>query len=343
MRSNKPRPTDGRNIDPLLGTLAGEGSLQRIRQVDAPPHGEFGSAGKTPGDVDGPSYYGLPVLKEPVWKWYIPAYFYVGGVAGSCAALGAAAAAVDREDFADLARLCDVTAAAGAVVSGGLLIADLGRPGRFINMMRVFRPSSPMNLGTWILTAFGGAATAAAISHYLPMPRWTRGLLIAGAGATGVTLTGYTGVLLAGTAVPIWQGARRELPLLFSASGAAAGGAFLELFSLGKPAEKAVDRFATASKAAELVLTVVFERAVGRVPRVARPLRRGLSGWLFRGSQALTAVSLVLPLLSSRRAVRVTAGVLGTAAALALRFGIIQAGRASARDPHATFEQQRAG
>src|SRR3954470_8404537 len=190
---------DGRNIDPSLGILAGEGAHQEVRETGgkgARPVPEPSERAESTADPD--SYYGLPLLKEPVWKWPVPAYFYVGGVAGGCAALGAAAR---RSGLPALRPLCErtrVIAAGGAVVSAGLLIWDLGRPSRFLNMLRVFRPTSPMNLGSWILSAFGGFATVAALlRRHRTGPLGAIGdASAAAAGCLGLPLAGYTGVLL---------------------------------------------------------------------------------------------------------------------------------------------------
>jgi hypothetical protein len=140
---------DGRYIDPAMGTLAGEGSQQAVAPVVVPDLAhEIRPAPADALDAAlGPSYHGAPVLKEPVWQWYIPAYFYVGGVAGAAAALGAAAqlavgggspGALRRRLPAGehrLVRRCRAIATAGAGISAALLIADLGRPARFLNML----------------------------------------------------------------------------------------------------------------------------------------------------------------------------------------------------------------
>src|SRR5512146_3200804 len=136
------RDVAGRNIDDQIGALSGEGSLQQVESVAQVP--VLQDAKTIPADAvrgaDGLSYYGQPILKEPVWRWYIPAYFYVGGVAGAAAALGAAAQlAVGGGNGAlarrkanrgehRLVRRCRMIARGGAVASGVLLIADLGRP-----------------------------------------------------------------------------------------------------------------------------------------------------------------------------------------------------------------------
>src|SRR5438270_5344811 len=115
-------------------------------------------------------YYGLPFLKEPVWTWEVPSYFFVGGAAGAAAVLGAAAqiTGADRDLVSDARWI----AAAGSALSAPLLIGDLGRPGRFLNMLRVFKLQSPMSVGAWTLTAFGTFAAPASFAE--PMRRRTK-------------------------------------------------------------------------------------------------------------------------------------------------------------------------
>ena len=110
-------------------------------------------------------YYGIPLLKRPSWTWEVPLYFFVGGAAGAAAVVGAIAdyTGADRK----LVRDARWIAAAGAVISPALLISDLGRPERFLNMMRVFKPQSPMSVGVWTLLGFSGGATATAFAGYM--------------------------------------------------------------------------------------------------------------------------------------------------------------------------------
>jgi len=286
-------------------------------------------------DEDGPlsTYYGLPVLKKPVWKPYVPAYFYVGGLAGACAALAAAAQLFGGARLRHLMRRARWIAAGGAVASGALLIIDLGRPSRFLYMLRVFRPTSPMNVGTWLLTSFGGASAAAALFGW-PVAGVAAGLL-------GLPLTTYTAVLLSNTAVPVWNGARRSMPLLFAASAVSSAASLLEMLPAGPNEGALVHRLALAGKLAELAGSEVLVRELGPGP-VRAPLRRGGSGGLWRAARLITAASAVLELLPRRRHHRIAAGVTGTVGALFLRFALIAAGRASAMDPKATFAPQRA-
>jgi len=364
------RRHDGRNVAPDLGALSGEGAMQRVR---APAEEDLKApeVREEEEEEEGRSYYGLPVLKEPVWKWMIPAYFFAGGLAGACAVLGAAAQAAGGQGTEGLVRRCRVVATAGAAASAALLIADLGRPARFLYMLRVFRPTSPMNMGTWILSGFGGLAGVSALPSVLPRAPQslarTADLAGYGAGLLGLPLVGYTGVLVANTAVPVWQGTRNTLPILFAFSGAVSAGALFQLWPPGdryprrsrallsgpggrRAGAEVARRFGRLAKAAELAISFALDQeAASHAPRVARPLHRGVSGAMLQAARGLVAASLALDLWPDRRRGRpagargAIAGALALAGTLLLRFGVVAAGRASALDPHATFEMQRRG
>ncbi len=236
-------------------------------------------------------------------------------------------------------------AATGGAVGTVLLIVDLGKPGRFLNMLRVFRPSSPMNIGSWVLATVAPAAAGSAV---LSRPGGITGLAgdLSGlvSGTAGLPLAGYTAVLVANTAVPVWQGARRTGPPLFVSSGMSAAASLLQLMKLTDQEERIVRRFAVMGAAADLVSEIALEREAGRVDQVAKPLHEGRSGALLGASKALTAASLMLNLAPGRwRWKRVLAGILGALGAVAVKFGIMEAGAASSADPRATFHQQRAG
>ncbi|MFL6259463.1 MAG: NrfD/PsrC family molybdoenzyme membrane anchor subunit [Thermoanaerobaculia bacterium] len=341
---------DGRHIAPELGALAGEGSLQRIDTTseayptrtsvwrDLPSHSYQEAE---------PTYYNRPVLKEPVWIWTVPTYFYVGGTAGAAAVLAATAQALGGEELHGLVKASRWIAAVGAGVGSALLVTDLGRPERFLHMLRVFRPTSAMSVGSWVLA---GAASAAGGSALLSDHKGFLGRLGHFAGYTaallGLPLSGYTAVLLGNTAVPVWKAARRSLPHLFIGTSVSGLSALFGLLPVGlTPREETiVERFGIAGKVIDLAAMAVVEREVERVNPVGRPLREGLSGTLWKAARAMTAASLVLSLLPGRsRARRVASGLIGTVGALTLRFAVFHAGKASARDPRATFRPQREG
>ncbi|HXN82443.1 MAG TPA: NrfD/PsrC family molybdoenzyme membrane anchor subunit [Myxococcales bacterium] len=353
---------DGRDIDPAVGVLRGEGALQRVKHL-GPERPMPGADRLRDSTSETDTYYGLPALKEPVWRASIPAYFYVGGLAGAAAVLSAAAQLGGDPRLRGLVRRGRLLALGGAAVSGGLLIEDLGRPARFLAMLRIFRPSSPMSVGTWVLSAFGAAAAAAALPQALGAAgaRPSRAIGAAleqaaalggiAAGLLGMPLCGYTGVLLANTAVPVWQGAHRTLPPLFVSAAASSAQAALEPLAKSEVEARVLHRFGVVGKLAELAAMRALEREVGRSPRAAAPLHRGVAGALWKSAKALTAASLALTLLPGRgRALPVrlrrwkplAAAALATAGSLCLRFAVVEAGRASARDPRATFEPQRA-
>ena len=339
LRGEPPPADDGRNVDTRLGVLGGEGAAQQVERLPRErPHPPPPELQDSTSDLE--TYYGLPLLKEHVWKAAVPAYFYVGGLAGASAALGAAATWSGSPFLRGLIGKTRLIAAGGAMVSAALLIEDLGRPSRFFNMLRVFRPTSPMSVGSWLLAGFGALSTTAALL------RGRRAGAIGdaaalGAGMLGVPLAGYTAVLLSSTAVPVWQGARTWLPPLFMASAVTSAACALDFCELNALERRAVRRFGIAGKMAELIFTKAVEREVARPAIVAAPLQRGMSGALWKAAKVLVAASLALAVASPRR--RRAAAWLGTCGSLALRFGMLAAGRASVRDPRAAFAQQRAG
>ena len=278
------------------------------------------------------SYYGRPILKAPVWTWEIPVYFFFGGMAGAAAPF--AVVSELRGDEA-LARRAWLVALAGIAASPPLLIADLGRPERFHHMLRMLKPTSPMNIGSWILGATSSAiALANARGLFGWFPRLGRA---AGASAVlGPALATYTAVLLADTAIPAWHEARRELPFVFVSGGAMSAGSAVALVGGGAPAR----RFALVGAAGELASTTLMERRLGPL---GEPYREGAAGHAARAAKALTATGgLIMALRGRRRAGAAAGGALMLAGALATRWAIYKAGFQSAADPKYVVEPQRA-
>ncbi len=327
--------TDGRGIDTGMAILTGEGSQQQAKG-SGDPH----ELAKAPAhqvapepDLNDPTYYDRPLLQKSVWTWAIPAYYYVGGLSGASLALGAALQLRDADSNSDVVWRCHLIGAAGTVLSGALLVYDLGRPARFLNMLRVFRPSSPMNVGAWILSATGSTAAAAVLLHKTALGR------IAGfkAGFWGLGLATYTGVLVGNSAVPLWSASRLSLPVLFGASAMTAAGSMFDIVG-STPATRL---YGDIGRVGELAASFFMDREAGRVAYVARPLHRGFSGFLWRSAAVLTGASLLCSVLSRKdRTMRLAAGILGTLGSLTTRFAVEHAGNRSARDPRATFRQQ---
>jgi formate-dependent nitrite reductase membrane component NrfD len=327
---------DGRFIDPSAGELTGEAATQEISVRNA----DVAVYAGVPAVAPDPTYYDVPMLKEPVWIWSVPAYMHVGGVAGAASTLGAALQVSGNRRLRRLVRRCHWIAAVGTGLGALLLVEDLGRKSRFLNMLRVFRPTSPLSVGSWVLAGSSGLSGAAVLLDGTPMGDMA-GL---GAGLLGPPLATYTAVLLSHTAVPVWNEVRRELPFLFAASAVAGAASILELMPLDPGEAEVVGRFGTAGRAAELVAARLVQRRAGRMSEVGRALEEGRAGALWKASELLTFGSLVAGVagrVTGRRPARVTAGVLGTAGGLALRFSLLKAGVASTRDPRAAFHQQR--
>jgi formate-dependent nitrite reductase membrane component NrfD len=320
-----------RGLDPARTDDTAEAATQTKRASHDHPAPVSTEAVTEPG----PGYYDLPVIKAAPWKGFIPAYFYAGGVAGAAAVLhGALLLRGPDRQLRPLATKLRWIAVAGEVIGAGLLIADLGRPARFHHMMRVVRPTSPMNIGTWILSAASATSVLALVRKSDRMTATTAINMLAGA-----ALTTYTGVLVGNTAVPVWKATRIALPVLFAASAGASAASVLELVGASTPRERRiVRRFALATKATAMVASLAVERSAG-TGNVGAALREGTAGKLWRGAQLMKAASFIASAIPTRGTfLPQLAGTLGTAAGLAMRFAVLAAGRASAAEPRATLE-----
>jgi len=303
------------------------------------------------------SYYGRPIIKQPTWKSPdVPLYLFLGGLAGASAVLAEGAALTGRPG---LERIGRYAATSGAGLGTVFLIKDLGRPERFLKMLRVFKVTSPLSVGSYVLAPFGtltAVAVGSRITGWFPRLGRLAGL---GSAALGPALATYTGALLANTAVPVWHEGHRELPVVFGASGAAAGGGLATLLAPAAESSPAV-RMGVLGGAIELAGSVGMEKRLGML---AEPYRQGKSGRLTQLSRALTVGGLALTALGtltsashdSRGAggsagrpggalssvARRLGGAALVAGSLSLRFAVFEAGRASAKDPKYTVIPQR--
>jgi formate-dependent nitrite reductase membrane component NrfD len=288
------------------------------------------------------SYYDRPILKAPVWKVPdVPGYLYLGGLAGVSASLAALADLTGRPALRRVGRLA---AAGGATASVGFLVHDLGRPARFLHMLRVVKVTSPLSVGSWILAPFGGLAGATAAAELLGVtPRLAR-LAGLAAGALGPALTTYTAVLLADTAVPAWHEAYRQLPFVFAGSALASGGGAGLVGGLGGGDVRPARVTALAGAALELAAVSIVERRIGFA---AKAYRTGRAGSVLRAARVGTLTGAAGALASglvggaAGRVLAAASGVVLNAASAALRYGVFEAGMTSARDPEYTVVPQR--
>jgi formate-dependent nitrite reductase membrane component NrfD len=283
------------------------------------------------------SYYGRPVLHEPTWAAAdIAGYLFLGGLAGASSVLATGAQLTRRPG---LARTAKVGAAGAIGLSLAALVHDLGRPARFLNMLRVFKPTSPMSVGSWLLAGYAplaGAAAASAVTGRLPR---IGALATSGSALLGPAVAAYTGVLISDTAVPAWHDGYREMPFVFTGSAAAAAGG---LGMLAAPVAEAgpARRTAALGAAVELTAATVMRRRMGMVEQA---YQQGRAGRLMRVAEVLTAAGAAGGLLLGRRS-RLAAALSGAAllaGSACTRLGVFEAGRASARDPRYTVVPQR--
>lgn len=287
-------------------------------------------------------YYGLPLVKPPVWQWQIGLYFFVGGIAGMSGVLALAMLLGGRGPAAMLAPLA--IAVVGAAISAVLLIMDLGRPRRFLYMLRVCKLQSPMSVGVWVLTLFGGAVTPALACAWLQqrslrygdgVSLWQIGIdvLVPLGALSGAVVGTYTGVLIGSTVIPAWHSHRRLLPLHFGVDALGSAAAVLELLGAAPAPLAAIGWIAAGSMTAIAIYSEVV-----RVGAVDRALRQGSGGALLRAGHLLAALALAARAIGWPAA----AAALFLGGSLLGRYGWLAAGRASALDPEATLAEQRA-
>ena len=307
--------TTGANVPP------GGGGPRRRRQRDRP---EFRS------------YYDLPIVNKMVWATPdVGGYLFVGGLAGASGVIAAAAHATGRRR---LRRAGKVTAAGGTYLSLVMLIHDLGRPARFLNMLRMFKITSPMSVGSWLLSGFGAAASVAAATDLSGKAPKLGAVATVGAAALGPAVATYTAALISDTAVPAWHDGYREMPFVFASSALAAAAG---LGLLVAPTEEATPLIPLAVGAGlgEMGLTKLMQARMGIVKET---YEKGRAGKYLRAAEGLTAGGVVLAATGRRsRLVTGTAGVALLGGSLLTRLGIFTAGIASNEDPKYTVVPQR--
>jgi hypothetical protein len=295
------------------------------------------------------SYYGRPVVKPAPWGHEVAAYLFLGGVAGGSGLLAAGAQLTGR---AKLRRNTRLTALVAVMLGAVALVKDLGRPERFVNMMRTIKLTSPMSLGSWILSSFSagiGVAAASEIDRMMgerlplgplrPVLRAVEGPAGLEAALFAPPLAVYTAVLLADTATPTWNAVHEDLPFVFvsSASLAASGLAMITTpVAEAGPARK----LAVLGVVGDLAATKLMERRMD--PVAAEPLHHGTPGRMLRWSERLLIAGGLGALLGGRnRGIAAASGLALATASVLTRFGVFEAGKESARDPRYTIEPQK--
>ncbi|HEX5322721.1 MAG TPA: NrfD/PsrC family molybdoenzyme membrane anchor subunit [Capsulimonadaceae bacterium] len=314
-----------------------------------------------------PSYYDISLLKPPVWTPEVAAYFFLGGLSAGAFLIARCAERCGDKNSREITRLGAYLSAAAALPCAPLLIKDLGDPKRFHHMLRVFKPTSPMNFGTWVVTVFSAVSMSAAFRAWLrakeddkPMKGFTRFLdQSIGTGAdvigapTAIMLAGYTGVLLSTTSTPVWC-KNRWLGALFTASAMGAGASAIDLALETKaPAapsqdSKQVEIVAKIETAAHIAEAAALAGYLAEAGELAKPLTKGKQApFLWAGA---VAAGLILPTVLRhaptqarwRKGLRIAASVLALVGGAALRWAFVEAGKESAEDPDAARKSSRA-
>lgn len=327
---------------PEYADWARENRLFEIRR-EAEEKGRVQAIGVRPAGAPFPvasaqtGYYGIPLLKQPPWKWEVPVYFFVGGAAGAAAMIGAAARWIGRDP--ELARDCRYLAAAGAVASSALLISDLGRPARFLGMLRVFKRQSPMSVGAWTLVAFGTLSGASALAEFLNRRFSISSLRVGGNVAealtaiAGLPLSNYTGVLIGASVIPVWNENVGSLPVHFGMSGLNSAVGILELIGHDNHALNTLGMGASAIESLEGLSIEARKK-----PELA-PLKQGASGLVTRlGGMMSGPIPLALRIAAAfagkkrARKLRKAAAVSSIVGSMLTRVAWVHAGHVSARD-----------
>ncbi len=288
-------------------------------------------------DMDVRTYYDRPVIKPPTWKHWIAEYFFLGGLAAGSSVLGFGASRTGRRKLARRAKV----SATGAIAMGAVaLIVDLGRPDRFHHMLRVAKPTSPLNVGSWILGVYGPATGVAALSDLLGVMPAIGTAAETVAALTAPAVATYTAVVASDTAVPAWHEAHDMLPFVFASGAAASAGALGMLLAPAGENGPAV-RMTVLGAVGEVVIMKVLERRLGEL---GEPYHQGKAGMLSKAALACTAAGAAIAGArgARKRGAAMLGGGLVFAGALLERFAVLEAGKQSASDPKYVVKPQRA-
>jgi formate-dependent nitrite reductase membrane component NrfD len=299
-----------------------------------------------PERVNDPGYYGLPILKRPFWKWEIALYFFFEGVSAGANVLCSIAQLTSNGRYKQAVRSGRYLSFATMLACPPLLIADLGRPERFLHMLRIWKKTSPMNHGAWALTGYGMVSTLqlalAWPASRLPFGRGLLRLLQRIvperlASALGLPfalmMVNYPGVLLSTTANPVWAHSY-FLGALFACSSMSSGAAALTLLnarSKDHDLHRRLGRFEDVSTVVEATALGLY---VGTARKATRPLFTGRQSRLFViGAVGLGIIAPLILRRSGSPVLRnVVAPLLTLAGSAALKWAITHAGQESAMD-----------
>lgn len=302
-----------------------------------------------PGEWQGETYYGRNQVKHaPFNNWVVGGYIFLAGLSGGTQILATLADLTRGDSAAPTVRRGRYLAMLAPTIGSVMLIWDLHTPARFYNMFRIFRATSPMSIGTYVLTTFTGFAGLTAAAQFVGdrsggkvgrLARRTAGVAQVPAAVAGMGLATYTAALLSATSTPLWAAAPKSLAARYaSASLAAAAGALF----LGREdrTSAAMQRIALVALGTELASGITLHRAFK-----ARGVSAALDGPAGQAEKGVTVLGTMLPIgllgasLLSRRlpSLANAASVATLLGSAALRVAIMAAGNDSARRPEVSF------
>jgi protein NrfD len=303
------------------------------------------------------TYYGQPQLKPSHYGFRVALYMFIAGLSGAAQLIATAADLAGGDRHRNLVRRGRYLSLLAVGLGPPLLIWDLHTPQRFYNMLRIFRRTSPMSIGTYVLSSFALSSVSTAVAQLLADSRnsaaWRRAARVTQipAALAGAGMTTYTAALLSATSTPLWAEAPRALAVEFAGSSIAAGAAALILCdkaSSESPTTERLELLEMAAAAAELAGALLAgrqQRKVGVAPSTALDRQWGADHRL--GAIALGA-AVPLALLTARRIgnrppsrLAMAAALLAIGGSLLLRWSVIEAGNASARRPEESLRFAR--
>lgn len=330
-----------------------DGFVKINRQLPQELQQQTGSGADVQSKSAEPGYYDISMLKAPVWEGKtIGTYFWLGGLSGGAYLVARMSEIFGGDEFRNVSRAATTVSMLADLPCAPLLIYDLGDMKRFHHMLRVWKPTSPMNFGSWVVTGFSAACAGAVLREWLRKRRGEPSGLESFADKSLAVITdlagvplallmiSYTGVLLSGTSNPVWT-RNKWLSPLFAVSAIANGAAAISLAmnltgSETDEAESALDKLETAAHVAEVALRETYFRSLGEL---AEPLKTGPQKKLMMANLACTVGSEVLKRLPlsgrAKKAARIGAAALGILGGFALKYGIHEAGHSAAKDPKA--------
>jgi Ni/Fe-hydrogenase subunit HybB-like protein len=289
--------------------------------------------------LSGTGYAAVPITKAPDWHDLVAWDLLLNNLATGLFLAEALGELTAPAVFRPLAALAYPIALTFLLADLLCLVLDLGDPLRFHHMLRVFKPTSPMSLGTWCLTVYSFPLTVVAALSVLPVEgdvfEWTRKILVVLAILPALGSAAYKGVLLSTNAQPGWRDAR-WLGGYLTNSALMLGCAVLLAMSVMRGQDKAIG-ILRATLALLIILNVIFLMLLivdlrPALVRIFAPRQLWYRGLLTLGGGMLAPLGFVLAGRGS--ATLLPAVLLLVLGCLAIRFVIIKIPHALRPESH---------